>query len=403
MNKLIGDAMTRTKTGDQNLIKKINKSIVLKSIEKKGPISRAQISKDTGLNKATVSTMVNELIEESLVNEIGAGKSNGGRKPVLLYFNQKAGYSIGIDLGVNYILAVLTDLHGDIFYEKLEKLEHKEPTVVIQKLINIIQSLLAITPDSPYGVVGIGIGVPGIVDTTGKILFAPNLQWKQIDLKYEIEEATGIPVSIENEANTGCLGEQLYGVGKNISNQIYVSISIGIGTGIIINGNLYTGATGISGEIGHQTIETKGRKCRCGNRGCWELYASESALLEEARELGIFKLDEQYNLESLILEAEKGNSTVIHLLNSIGEYIGIGLVNIINTFNPDMIIIGNRIANFKKWIINPINRIIENRISPYYNNTTIIDFANLGKYSSALGSSSIAISNYFSQHTITVE
>ncbi|MCF6409644.1 ROK family transcriptional regulator [Pseudalkalibacillus salsuginis] len=394
--------MKTIKTGDQNLIKKINKSIVMKSIEQKGPISRAQISKDTGLNKATVSTMVSELLEESLVNEIGAGKSNGGRKPVLLYFNHKAVFSIGIDLGVNYILAILTDLRGDIVFEKLEKLEDKEPSIVIEKVIALIHDVLSHTPESPYGVIGIGIGVPGIVDTDGKILFAPNLQWKQIDLKQAIEEAVHIPVSIENEANTGCLGEQLYGAGKNISNLLYVSIGIGIGTGIIINGNLYTGATGISGEMGHHTIETNGKKCRCGNRGCWELYASESALLEEAMKLDVFKQDVTSNLDSITREAKNGNSEVIQLLNSIGEYVGIGLTNIINTFNPEMIIIGNRLAQFKTWITNPIHRTLEERLSPYSNKTTI-EFASLDTYSSALGSSSIAKSNFFAQHKITVK
>ncbi len=388
--------MNKFTTGDQSLIKRINKSIVLKSIQKRGPISRAQISKDTGLNKATVSTMVNELINESLVYEIGAGKSSGGRKPVLLYFNSQAGYSIGIDLGVNYILAILTDLSGSIIEEITEPLYEKEPAQVNTKLISIIETLLHKAPESPYGIIGIGIGVPGIVNNQGEILFAPNLQWKQVNLKQVIEDKFNIPVSVVNEANSGAQGEHLYGVGKNILNFVYVSIGIGIGTGIMIDGNLYGGSTGISGEMGHLTIEANGKRCPCGNRGCWELYASENALLQEAKKLSCFENHQKINIDLIVFEAQRGNNEVIQLLNEIGEYIGIGLTNIINTFNPEMIIIGNRFTQFKNWIINPISRVLDERLSPYHKDKTQIKFSNLDKYSSALGSSSLSISKFFS-------
>src|SRR5699024_167115 len=221
------------RTGDQNLVKKINKSIVLHCIEEKGPISRAEISKATSLNKATVSTMVSELIKDNFVNEIGMGKSSGGRKPVMLYFNYHAGYSIGIDLGVNYILAILTDLKGTIVEEISEPLNGTDQETIIQQMNHVIERLVHIAPKSPYGIVGIGIGVPGSVNKEGTILFAPNLDLDQIQLKQIIEHKFAIPTIVENEANAGVYGEQKYGSGKNIDTLIYVSIGIGIGTGII--------------------------------------------------------------------------------------------------------------------------------------------------------------------------
>ena len=297
--------MKSIRTGNQDLVKQINKSIVFHTIKKKGPISRAQISKDTGLNKATVSTMVSELINESFVNEIGSGKSSGGRKPVMLVFNHVAGYAIGIDLGVNYLSGVLTDLNGHIIEKTTSPLHSTNMDDVTKQIFACIAALIEKAPESPYGIVGIGIGVPGQVDQHEKILFAPHLNWKNVDLKKVVEDRFQISTSVENEANAGAVGELLYGAGKGIANQVYVSIGIGIGTGIIIRHQLFRGTSGISGEMGHMTINFNGKKCSCGNRGCWELYASESALLEAAQQQNIMGEHSTIDLNSLQEEAQK--------------------------------------------------------------------------------------------------
>ncbi len=393
--------MKRLRTGDQNLVKQINKSIVFNTIKKKGPVSRAQVSKKTGLNKATVSTMVSELINESFIHEIGAGKSSGGRKPVMLYFNHHAGYAIGVDVGVNYILGILTDLNGNIIKKTAGKLKKIDIDYVTSQIFSCIETLVKQVPDSPYGIVGIGIGVPGQVGQDDQILFAPNLKWRNVHLKQMVERKFQIPAKIDNEANAGSHGEQLYGAGKNISSLVYVSIGTGIGTGIFINNRLYKGATGISGEMGHFTIDFNGKKCSCGNRGCWELYASESALLQEASQQKLLdENDDGACLDYLFKEAQKRNSQVMQLLNTFGENIGLGLINIINTVNPEAIIIGNRIAQFKNWIKNPIERTLEERLPIYYRSTDI-RFSLLGDYSTALGAASFAISNFFLNKKIT--
>ncbi|MDQ0297990.1 glucokinase-like ROK family protein [Salibacterium salarium] len=388
-------------TGDHVLVKKINKSIVLQTIQSSSPISRAQISKESGLNKATVSALVSDLMEENLVQEIGTGLSSGGRKPVMLYFNQTAGYSIGVDLGVNYILAVLTDLQGNIVEKVEEHLEETSTSFVFSKLTQAIHTLMEKGEESTYGVVGIGVGVPGITDKDGMILFAPNLHWEQVDLKGFLEQEYNIPVVIENEAKAGAHGEKIYGAGKESSDLIYISMGIGIGAGIIINDKLYKGVSGISGEMGHFTIEANGKKCRCGNKGCWELYSSESALLEQAQSLSSVK-DMDITLESLIEEAEKGNTEVINLFNRIGEYAGIGLTNIINTFNPEQIIIGNRLSKLQKWLINPIQHVLEQRLLSYYYNSLTISFSHFGIHSCALGSAAFSVEAFFSENKVTV-
>lgn len=389
------------KTGDQLLVKKINKSIVLHTLQTVSPISRAEISKLTGLNKATVSTLVSELMDKDLVKEIGIGKSSGGRKPVMLYFNQTAGYSIGIDLGVNYILAILTDLKGVILEREVVEVTDTSKKNIFGILKTIINNLLALVPESPYGVVGIGIGVPGMTNKEGTIIFAPYLNWKNVDLKGYIEKEFQLPVIIENEAKAGAYGEKIYGSGQNAPNVIYVSIGMGIGGGIIIDNKLYHGKGGLAGEIGHSIIDAYGKKCSCGNRGCWELYGSENALLKQAKLLTSLEGND-ISFELLIHEAEKGNIEVINLFHHIGEYIGIGLTNIMNTFNPDQVIIGNRFSRLESWIANSIHRVLQQRLYPYFYESLDLSFSQLGVLSCALGSTSFSIENFFSQEKVTV-
>ncbi|GGD46930.1 ROK family transcriptional regulator [Paenibacillus nasutitermitis] len=376
-------------TGDLALVKKINTAIVLEAILKNAPLSRAQISEQSGLNKATVSSLVQDLIDHHLVIETGPGQSSGGRKPVMLIFRGSAGYAIGIDLGVNYIRGVLTDLEGTVITGREQTLKTHELEDVLPKLNDCIEALIAAMPQSPYGLVGIGIGVPGIVNDQGDILFAPNLAWSHVPLETMMKERFGVPVTIDNEANAGAQGEQKYGAGRGISNQIYVSVGIGIGTGIILGKELYKGASGFSGELGHLSIEMNGRPCRCGNKGCWELYASENALLEQAEPLGYG------DLESLLAAAEGGDRKVIELLGRIGECLGIGIANIVNVFNPEVVIIGNRMSRAKDWIGDAVRNAVSRRTLSYHRERLQILFAELSEQSAVRGAAYYAISRFF--------
>jgi glucokinase-like ROK family protein len=320
----------------------------------------------------------------------------------MLFFNKNAGYSIGVDLGVNYILTVLTDLQGNIVNEKTVSLDKQDVDYVLKEMKTLIYGLIEEAGPSPYGIIGIGVGVPGIINKEGKILFAPNLEWTNVDIKEDIEKEFDKPVVIDNEANAGAHGEKLYGAGENASNLVYISGGIGIGAGIVIDHELYKGTSGLSGEMGHFTIEANGKKCRCGNRGCWELYASENALLELARQLPDFQNESDLDLDMLVKAADNGNAAVIHLFNRIGEYLGIGVTNIVNTFNPELVIIGNRLSKIRYWIDNPINRILQQRLLSYHQENLKVTFSDLGIYSCALGSSSFSITNFFARDKVTV-
>jgi predicted NBD/HSP70 family sugar kinase len=379
-----------TITWNQQVVKKNNKALVLQLIMEKEPISRADIAQVSGLNKATVSSLVNELLAEELIYESGPGESSGGRRPVILHFNKIAGYSIGIDIGVNYVFCILTDLKGTILIEK-NRVVNKTPYAATMDIVKeMVQSLIDEMPSSKYGIVGIGVGVPGIVNKEGTVLLAPNLGWKNMNIQKELEDLFHVPVIIENEANAGAFAEQQFGTAQDFQNIIYISAGIGIGVGIILNKELYQGKNGFSGEMGHMIIEMNGKSCNCGSKGCWEAYASEQALLEKAGQ-------HIESLESLMELAETQNEQALNLFEEIGSYLGYGINNIINTFNPDQVIIGNRLALAREQIEDSIRTTIENHSLTYHQNEFQLDFSKLGKYSIALGVSAFVIESFIKE------
>ncbi|WP_416148755.1 ROK family protein [Salipaludibacillus sp. HK11] len=365
----------------------MNKNLVLNSIRTNAPLSRAQVSISTGLNKGTVSSLVAELVNEDLIYEIGPGQSSGGRRPVLLMFQNRSGNAIGIDIGVNYLLGTLTDLSGSI----LNKIEISTDNTDVDNILNLLQKLITdltnLASNTTYGVVGIGIGVPGIVNENGKVLFAPNLHWENVDLKYHIENMFNIPVQVENEANAGAYGERIFGKGKDSKNMIYLSVGIGIGSGLIVNDRIYKGQEGFSGEFGHMSIETNGPKCTCGNKGCWELFASEQALVKKAEQV----FSEKNSLGDLVIKASNNNPSAINIFHEVGGYLGQGIINMVNIFNPELIVIGNRITKAQKWIENPLKQVISSRALPYHRENLSVEFSDLNSTGIALGASYLMI------------
>ncbi|MCQ4088705.1 ROK family protein [Saccharibacillus sp. JS10] len=381
-------------TGDQALVKKLNKSIVLDTIRRKGPLSRTDVSEKTGLNKATVSNLTLELIEQNLVEETGLGESSGGRKPLMLLFNGSAGCVIGVELSVTRVKAILTDLKGTILQEHVLPLGQLDEDAVFEVIGKVIQPLIDAAPQTTHGIVGIGIGVPGMVDESGLILYAPNLNWEGVDLKSRIEEKYNVPVVIDNEANAGAAGEREYGAGRHVRHLVYVSAGMGIGSGMIIDGQLYKGAWGYAGETGHMSIESDGRLCSCGNQGCWELYASERA----------------YSYTSLpalttaerVEQAKVGDASTLEMYEEIGRRLGIGVTNLVNGFNPQKIVVGGPLTEAKAWIEPKMLATIAKRALPYHRRELSISFSELGSRSAVLGAAHLAVAQFLGRVRVSV-
>jgi predicted NBD/HSP70 family sugar kinase len=364
-------------TADQLLVKQINKSIVLNTIRKKGNVSRADIAHITGLNKSTVSFLVDELINEGFVREEGPGESKGGRKPIILSINNKAGCIIGIDLDVNYILIVLTDLMANVIWEKKIDVKIGESQqAIIERLIELIEEAILNAPNTIRGILGIGIGVPGIVDyKKGTVLMAPNLKWENVPLKQIIENKFKIKVQIDNEANVGAIGEKWFGAGIKYNNLVYVSAGIGIGTGIIINGELYRGTVGLAKAL-FDYIHTQLIMGKSDNYINKDNFNTLSAL-------------------DIINYAQKGSEIAVEALKEIGRKLGVGIVNVINTFNPELVIIGNTLSLARGLILDEILKEVEKKCLVYRYHKVKIKTSKLQFHAGAIGAVSLVISELF--------
>ena len=306
---------------NQELIRNINNNLVLKTILNYGPISRADLSKKLKLTKATISAIVQDLIDHSLVIEIGNRDTHIGRKPILLSFNQKCAYAISIDLSVEYISVYLSDLKGEKVYSSRYKntIDSKE---LLDKLKTIIKHILTLVPKSKYGVVGITIGIHGIV-YDNQIIFTPYYDLTELNIAKDLEEYFNIPIYLENEANLSVIGEKTYCY--DYSNIVNVSIHTGIGLGLIINDKLFRGRNGFAGEFGHSIVVPNGKSCPCGNHGCLDQYVSEPALLKEYSSL---KGREIKDIDTLISDYLYGDIDANRIITSFINYMSIGINNI---------------------------------------------------------------------------
>lgn len=386
--------MNKPISGDSSLLKSMNKSTLLGLIRTEGPISRAEMSKRTKLTRATVSTLVEELIEAHLVLETGIGQSNGGRKPMLLELNPSGGWAIGLDLRLPNMLLLVTDMRGGIVRKRIVDYEaplsaEADPSRLLEQIVNVIQREAGSLPPAPLGLLGVGIGVPGFVQyPSSDILFIPHTRWRQLAWREALEARLGVPVMLDNEANLAAVGEWEYGAGAEAgsSDMLYISVAGGIGAGFILNGELFRGIRGFAGEIGHTTIAMNGRRCPCGNLGCWEMYASERAL---AAELGVGYTHETTGV--LLGRLAKRDAAVEAALAQIGEYLGIGVGNMMHTLNPQLIVIGGAISEYRSWLHESLAHSLGSRFSYLHSFQAQLDYSRLGEDACALGAASSVI------------
>jgi len=337
-----------TTVTDKYVIREMNEKLVLSTIIGEGTISRADIAKQLNLNKTSVSSIVSDLIEKDLVVETGSGESSGGRKPILVMFNNKAGYSLSFDVGPDYISSLLTYLDGSFVADSYTSTEPVSSDGLFAVLKGFIENYLKQIPKSTYGITGICIGLHGIVNEN-RLVFSPFYSLDCVGLKEKIESNFKIPVLIENEGNLAALGEQK--LEPTVSNLVSLSVKYGIGAGVILNGALYTGSDGHAGEVGHLITALNGRQCACGNHGCLEQYASEYHILQTYKEYSNL---ESINFTRFKQDYFKNKPMAQNVMSQFIQYMVIAVNNLITTFNPEIIIINSRITNQIDGIVDQI-------------------------------------------------
>lgn len=367
--------MLRARTGYQALVREINLSIILNALRDHSPVSRASLATATGLNKTTVSSLVQQLIDAHFVSEIGAGRTEEtGRPGILLELNPKAGCIIGAEIGVDFISVIVTDFAAEILWRHHEPTEaYNSQESTIRHTLDAIKEGIEQTRGQCNVVLGLGLGLPGIVDVgSGTLLFAPNLRWRDVSLREMLRREFDFPVYVDNEANMATLGESYFGVARGAKNVLYVSAGVGLGGGIVLDGHILSGTAGFAGEVGHMTVVIDGPKCNCGNRGCWETLVSCEALYGRIRNdvasgkstsLAPYVEDKSGALTvPLIVEAARSGDSVAHAaLEETAYYLGIGLANLVNALNPEIVVFGGILSVGSEFLMPVVSRVIKER------------------------------------------
>lgn len=396
-------------TGSFQLMKSMNRSLILNIIREKELISRAEIAKLTGLTPPTVSNLVKELLEAEIVVEQRLGESSGGRKPTMLTLNSEMFHIIGLDVGSHDIKIILTTITGKILKKVLVPIPPETTSEsLLDMIVESIRSIILKDDIDNSKIIGIGVGMHGIVDVEkGISVLAPNLNLKNIPIKKVLEKEFNMIVKMENDARAMGLGELWFGHGVGVHSFVSINIGRGIGAGIIMNGKLHHGSHFISGEIGHMAIDINGPKCTCGNYGCLQAFASGPSIAENVKKqlrLGQTSLLEELSRHDfeqmtgeMIYEAARQKDPLsISALAQAGRYLGIGITNLIHMINPDRIILGGGVLNAKEFIFDSIRTTVQQRALTETAKNTEIIVSKFGEDATAIGAVALIMAEIFS-------
>ncbi len=400
--------MDNIRRGNKQLIKELNRALVVNTILNFGPISRTKISDITDLGLSTVSNIVADLIRKDLIYETGEEESSGGRRPILLEFNCNDRFVLGIKIGLDGIVIGLINMKSQI----LDKIFASSPVnqreeVVFEVLIKAIEDLISKNKINTDKIIGCGIGVSGFVhQKEGVLVFSKILGWRKIRFKKFLEKKFNFPVFVDKDVNTLTLAEKRLGVGKKIKNFVCITIGKGIGAGIVINGDIYHGSNGGAGDFGHIVIDKNGPLCYCGKRGCLEAFSSDQFIIDKTKEavqssettpLKAF-IKEEDELDSISVDmtlraARKGDVIAKNIFQEVGRNLGIGVVNLISLFDPEIIAVGGGGAKAGELIFPTMREVIRDNF-PFKKEIKIVPLQ-LGEDGWLIGAAELVLSEVF--------
>lgn len=373
-------------TGDGAYIKKINRGLILRKIIEEKSISRADLSKITGLNKATVSVQVSDLLDDHLIRETLLEHNFVGRRPIMLSINEHAGYVLGIDVDYQHIQFMVTDLNGQPVHSKTISFKTADYDEIASILTERILDYEQQYANSRYGLISANIGVHGTVTTDEVIQFVPTFQWRNKNLKADLEKHVSIPISVHNNANLSALAERVYHYQQS-NHLLCIMLTSGIGVGHMVKGKIQTGFHGFAGEMGHMIVQQDGEQCNCGNRGCWELYSSEKSLFKKLKnQLQVDELS-YANLQDLI---EKEHDLVCAIIEQYIVDLSTGLNNLINLYNPETLVLTNAVLSMYPHAVEKLKLNLNSTVSHY----GALELSTLGIQSCALGGCAFGIQEF---------
>ncbi|NPV54778.1 MAG: ROK family transcriptional regulator [Firmicutes bacterium] len=375
------------------------------TIRRHGPIARYEVAKATGLTPPTVTVIVNDLIKAGVVREVGHGESSGGRRPVMLELNPRAAFVFAVRVQRGEAVTALLDLVGNVLDRRRLRLDTSLPEDVVEAIGASFDSLLASTGVRRNDVLWCGVASPGLVDPhRGVVERSSNLIWEKIPFGAMLSrQLVGIPVHVENISNAAALAEKVYGSGQGCPNLIYLNLSVGVGAGIIIDGEVYGGARGYAGEIGHMAlVPDGGPECTCGRCGCFEAMCGVRAVLERVKavvseeELARYGLSRQViGIDDVVKPPVVEFPRVRDILGQVAYLIGVVAANLINLFNPEMVILGGELARAGNVLLDVVNQVAKERALWEMGETVKIVRSSMKEDPPLMGAYALALENIF--------
>jgi predicted NBD/HSP70 family sugar kinase len=349
-----------------------NLALVLQHIADNEPVTRARIAQATSLTKATVSSLVDDLVSARLVTELGPeARGEIGRPGSALALNRTGFVGVGLEINVDYVAVCVTDLVGRVRYLRTRPRDNRgqSPARVLGRAIRMTQTAMQTAEAEGLTVAGLAVAVPGLVETEqGLLHVAPNLEWVDVPVARILKgrfAPRDPPVMVDNEANLAALGELWYGGHDHLSDFVHISGEIGVGGGIVVGGQLFRGASGFAGEVGHVTVQPDGPRCRCGARGCLEQVAGQEAILRAAGLTGAAGTSigqPRGSVAELVARARAGEPRTLQAIEAVGRALGLGVAAMVNMVDPGTVVLGGLYASLEPWLRAPLLEELRERV-----------------------------------------
>jgi predicted NBD/HSP70 family sugar kinase len=356
----------------QHALRIHNLALVLQHIADNEPVTRARIAQATSLTKATVSSLVDDLVSARLVTELGPeARGEIGRPGSALALNRTGFVGVGLEINVDYVAVCVTDLVGRVRYLRTRPRDNRgqSPARVLGRAIRMTQTAMQTAEAEGLTVAGLAVAVPGLVETEqGLLHVAPNLEWVDVPVAEVLKgrfAPRDPPVMVDNEANLAALGELWYGGHDHLSDFVHISGEIGVGGGIVVGGQLFRGASGFAGEVGHVTVQPDGPRCRCGARGCLEQVAGQEAILRAAGLTGAAGTSIGQpggSVAELVARARAGEPRTLQAIEAVGRALGLGVAAMVNMVDPGTVVLGGLYASLEPWLRAPLLEELRERV-----------------------------------------
>jgi len=375
---------------DSSVMRSQNAALLVQMIWAERQISRIDISRRTGLSPSTVSVIVNTLVDAGLVREVGTTTSARGRRPTLLAFCDDIFHIVGVEIGIRHVAVALTDLRGKVRAFRTERHEMRDgPAETLGKVRGLVNECVKEGKVSRRRLMGVGVAVPSPIDRSRPGVLSARLYpaWSDFDVQEDLEKNLRLSSLIDNDANLGALAEHWWGAGVGFDDVAYVKIGAGIGSGHILRGQLYRGASGTAGEIGHVCVDAHGPACVCGGRGCLAMLVGSDSLVAQARKLFGSK---RATVADIVQEAHGGDRRAVRLLEEVAQHLGQVLVGtLINVMNPGVIVLGGEITAASNLLLEPLRKYVAERTRSIPFDTAHIVFSSLGPQAIAIGAATL--------------